>query len=78
MRLYFLEFVLGTAIALQALKHIFGLRLGERLAEIFLVQLYRVVPRHQLAFEYVIRLFSPAFDLYMPYFVQDNRQFNLG
>ena len=42
-----------------------------------LVQPDRVVPRHELAFEDVVRLLAPALDLYVPDLVQDYRELDL-
>ena len=44
----------------------------------FFMKVYRVIPCHKLAFEYIIWFAAASFYFNMPYFVKQNREFYLS
>ena len=44
----------------------------------FFMKVYRVIPCHKLAFEYIIWFAAAPFYFNMPYFVKQNREFYLS
>lgn len=44
----------------------------------FFMKIYRVIPRHKLAFEYIIWFVAAPFYFDMPYFVKQNRELYLS